>query len=51
MGFAHGKLQSEKAKSMMNAVWSYLEEQVVSDHYMKSTVHGYHKIWMSKIHR
>ena len=29
MGYAHGQLMQERAKSMMNAVWSYLEDQVV----------------------
>lgn len=29
MGFAHGQLMQEKAKNMMNDVWSYLEAQVV----------------------
>ncbi len=31
MGFAHGELLKEKAKNMMDDVWKYLEEQVVSD--------------------
>jgi hypothetical protein len=30
MGYAHGQLMQERAKSMMNDVWSYLEDQVVS---------------------
>ena len=29
MGYAHGELMQEKAKSMMNDVWNYLEDQVV----------------------
>ena len=29
MGYAHGQLMQERAKSMMNDVWSYLEDQVV----------------------
>ena len=31
MGHAHGELLKEKTNSMMDAVWKYLEEQVVSD--------------------
>lgn len=30
MGYAHGELMKEKAEQMINDVWSYLEEQVVS---------------------
>ena len=30
MGYAHGELLKEKANSMMDAVWEYMEEQVVS---------------------
>ncbi len=30
MGYAHGELLKEKAKNMMDDVWKYLEEQVVS---------------------
>lgn len=30
MGYAHGELQKEKAVNMMDDVWKYLEEQVVS---------------------
>lgn len=30
MGFAHGELMKQKALNMMNDVWAYLEEQVVS---------------------
>ena len=29
MGYAHGVLMKEKAQSMMNDVWKYLEDQVV----------------------
>ncbi len=29
MGYAHGQLMQERAKSMMNDVWSYLKDQVV----------------------
>ena len=32
MGYAHGELMKEKANSMMNAVWEYLEDQVVRIH-------------------
>ena len=30
MGYAHGELMTEKAQGLMNDVWAYLEEQVVS---------------------
>lgn len=29
MGYAHGALMKEKAKGLINDVWSYMEEQVV----------------------
>ena len=32
MGYAHGELMTEKAQGLMNSVWAYLEEQVVSIH-------------------
>lgn len=31
MGYAHGELMTEKAQGMINDVWNYLEEQVVSN--------------------
>ena len=30
MGYAHGELMQENAKNMMNDVWNYLEDQVVT---------------------
>ena len=30
MGYAQGELMRDKAQQMINAVWMYLEEQVVS---------------------
>ncbi len=32
MGYAHGELLTEKAQSMLNSVWEYLEQQIVSSH-------------------
>ncbi len=30
MGYAHGQLMKERAESMLNNVWQYLEQQIVS---------------------
>ena len=38
MGYAHGQLMQERAKSMMNDVWSYLEDQVVCILLVRSTL-------------
>ena len=32
MGYAHGELLTEKAHNMLNSVWEYLEQQIVSFH-------------------
>ena len=38
MGYAHGQLMQERAKSMMDDVWNYLEDQVVC-----TVLHNYDK--------
>lgn len=42
MGYAHGELMQEKAKSMMDDVWSYLENQVVYLAHSKTVEHTGH---------
>lgn len=32
MGYAHGKLMKEEATQFINAVWTYLEDEVVCLH-------------------
>lgn len=37
MGYAHGKLMKEEAPQFINAVWTYLEDQVVCLHLSSDT--------------